>query len=969
LELRVVVAVVCAAAVSWVAWGLIGNNLSVRTDIVGATTFYAFDIYHYLDQFYVVVIVLPALASILFLFLGRWGPLAFQVSRPAWPPLLSARDAAPPFRGSDGEAASPKGAQSLQVDQDAFATRPRLSPLELAGVIARLALPALVIAAEIEIGWSPTGQALTLAKVGGGAGAIYVGTVLAVALLFDRRRHHGVAALSAANALIATAVVPMLLLVSASTAVLVSSDNRVVHYPWLPTWLAGVTATAILAIVALALKRGGLKAAHRVERWVLIATVAPVALFLATALLQGAQGALNAFDDSQSMVGAQLMFAHGLWPWKDVFLLHGFLADGFDGALGMWAFGATRWGSNTGLSFFVTPVTVICLCGFIAYFARRNWALVVGGALVLTLGLLQNPDSARYVLLPVVLILFDMVLRRDSWRRCWLFMAVIVLTAIVTPEATILVVGVLVTLGCADLVHHRWGQPFLTGFRRTLRCAVAGTALTALWVIFLLATGALSGFVDYYTTTVTGHELWGALAIAWPFVGDINSSMWFALPIALFLLTVAKVVWKLERRSEWRTAEWTLVASATFVPLFYQVVLDRYDAPHVEEVAATLIPFVFLWGLEAVSAADHLLLRIAGFVAQWMSRRRLRKPEGGTGSAVRGSWGTTTPVAVAVVIGVLLCSPQSLALVKAIPSHFHPTVPTEAPTDLPLGYTWPGSIDTTQLDDLAAVINRYAGASGPVVDFANEMGVTYYLLDRVPGAPFLVISSAETAAAQQVDIDALRQSRPPVAIFNDTTFGLTDYDGIWSMERDYLVSQYLLDNYRPILDVEGQIVMLRDDLVNTAPPPPTLQIAPVTTGLYFAGEPSCAWGDVPDFFDPPTATEISVGVAVPTAADVPPATMATSTTLLSLAVPGTLTSYQWLEFSAPSGFGRATIKVTDQTLGAQASHVISFETLPRVGSTVFLRVGSCIQWHGYSAGSLHLLLQGAPTDMTVWALP
>ena len=614
-------------------------------------------------------------------------------------------------------------------------------------------------------------------------------------------------------------------------------------------------------------------------------------------------------------------------------------------------------------------MTVICLCGFIAYFCRRNWALVVGGALVLLLGLLSNPYSPRYVLVPVVLILFDMVLRRPSWRRCWLFMSAVVFTAIVTPEATILVVGVLVTLAGAELVHHRWGTPVLDGFPATVRSIVAGSVLTALWVAFLLANGALSGFVNYYTSTVAGHELWGALSIAWPLNGDLNSTVWFALPIALFLLTVAKVVRKLHRRSPWRSAEWTLVASSTFVPLFYQVIIDRFDPPHIDEVAAALIPFVFLWGIEGVAAADRLLARLGTRASGWISRHGARRRDTRAWSGFGGQWRAATPAALAVIVGVVLWSPQPLAYLKTIPGHFHPTVPVEAPTALPLGYTLPGSIDTTQLEDLSTVLDLYAGPSGPVVDFAEEMGVTYYLLGRVPGAPFVVISSAQTAAAQQEDIAALRRTRPPVAIFNDATFELTDYDGIWSMERDYLVSQYLLDNYRPILDVEGQIVMLRDDLVNTAPPPPTLQIAPVTTGLYFAGEPSCAWGDVPDFFDPPTATEISDGVAVPTAADVPPATMAASTSLLSLTVPGALTSYQWLEFSAPSGFGRATIQVTDQTLGAKASHVISFTTLPRVGSTVFLEVGSCIQWHGYAAGSLHLLLQGAPTDMTVRALP
>jgi uridine phosphorylase len=72
-----------------------------------------------------------------------------------------------------------------------------------------------------------------------------------------------------------------------------------------------------------------------------------------------------------------------------------------------------------------------------------------------------------------------------------------------------------------------------------------------------------------------------------------------------------------------------------------------------------------------------------------------------------------------------------------------------------------------------------------------------------------------------------------------------------------------------------------------------------------------------------------------------------------------------LEFESPTGFGQATIEVTDQTMGAQPSHTITFQTLPSAGHTVFLRVGSCIQWHGYQAGELHLVTSGAPADMSV----
>ncbi len=140
--------------------------------------------------------------------------------------------------------------------------------------------------------------------------------------------------------------------------------------------------------------------------------VVPIFLFVVTGSLQSAQGQFFAFDDAQGMVGAKLSFWHGLWPWRDLFLLHGFLADTLYGAVGMWVLSATRWGSNSGLTLFIAPFTVVMLYAFIVYFARKNTFLIVAGTLGLLLGLLPGWSGTRYVLMPLVFIFFDRVLRR-----------------------------------------------------------------------------------------------------------------------------------------------------------------------------------------------------------------------------------------------------------------------------------------------------------------------------------------------------------------------------------------------------------------------------------------------------------------------------------------------------------------------------------------------------------------------------
>lgn len=1075
------VSIAGAAVLSRLAWGIVGHQLSIRTDIVGATIFYDRDIYRDLDHFYIAVILLPALAALLFFSLTRWGPLRARDLRPPWPPALSVGDTT--LRAT-AAVEQPSRMAAATVPSLQFRSRP-LSAREMsraAGAIARVALPALVLAAEVEIGRS--------ARATGVNGAVGItvlvayGAAVALLTLALRPGHHrSLEHCSAINAVLATAVVPMLLLVSASTAVSVLSDHRVAHYPWFPVWLAAAVTAGILVLIGLGLKRGGWAAARRAERVVLLIVVGPVALFLLTAVLQGAQGAFSGYDDAMSMTGAHLLFADGLWPWRNVFLLHGFLDDAFYGQLGMWVFGATRWGSNSGLSFLVAPLTVISLFSFIVYFARRNYALVVGAVLAVVLGLLVSWPGTRFLLLPPIFVLFDLVLRQGSWRRCFALMALVVLTSIVTPETTILVLGILVILVAAELTHHRWGSPLGAGLLRTVRCAVAGVTLTAGWVGFLLLTGCLTGFINYYLAVISGHELWGALPIPWPFVGPGSTAMdlEFVLPLVLYMLTAGKIVWKLHTRAPWRTAEWTLVAAATFVPLYYSEALDRLDLGHVDVLFQALVPLVLLWSFEIVRALDSWIVRAAAWLRD--AARRLPADAGHDGRSNRGSWPwiTVTPAAVAATVAVAIWSPQSLGAWSNIPGNFHASVPAEAPTGLPLGYTIPGSVDTTQLEDLGAVLDRYAGPSAPVFDFTNEPGVTFFMLNRVPGVPFYHIGAAQTVDAQQLEIAALESSRPPVVIFNNTTFGLPNYDGISSMEREFLVSQYILDNYQPILDVQGQLIMLRDDLLNTAPPPPPLKVPPITTGLYFADVMPCAWGDIPDFFDPPTPTEIRAGVPVPTvsegdvtsasgwafdsAADRPPAAilavsdgvviaqteptlsrpdvvayLRTSSALITgwtlsassgqgtavsyftlnadgtvTLIPGSgpsvvpssirtphgrvyqvidqansghvdvlqtgglaklvlnvsspLSAYQWVEFQSTAGFGQATIELTDRTLGGQPSHVISFQTLPSVGHSVYLRVGSCIQWHGYQPDAVDLVVQGEPLDMSLRLLP
>lgn len=1061
--------------VSYFVWSHIGSHLSVTTDVVGQTTYADFDVYRYLDRFYTVVVVFPAVTALSYFLIATFGPSRVRAKRP-WPPELDVEDT------ETGLVAHP----TLLPNKSFSDNRPDHG--RWLRTITMLFIPAATVAIEVSVGASTGFRSLEWWNLAIFAGYVAVAVSISASLADRRRavppdkaaasrfkrgaqRANSLTAreLPIVNAVLALSTIPLLVLVSSSTSVTIASDHHVARYDWLPIWLAVIATVGAMIVLVRALGHARTRAKRLViERRVVLGVATPILIFMLTALLLGAQGHFDGFDDADALVGAHLTFGQGLWPWRDIFLLHGFFADDLYGVVGMWALSATRWGSNSGLTLFVIPVTIVALYTFIVYFARRNRFLIAVCTVGLVLGLLPGWPGTRYLLLPFVLIFLDRVLRVGSWGRCALLIACAIFFSIVSPEATLLMVGVLAVLVVAELVHRRPGEALVASFTRTLRCTALGVLFVGVWMIFLALTGSLSGFFSYYQTTISGHELIGAFPPQWSLTGDPVVTVEFVLPIVLFILTVFKAVIMVQRRSPWRTTDWVLLASATPVPLFYQLALDRMDPGHVQEVFQTLIPLVVLWSMDVLRIADVLIVRASNWVIQrWRARSYVP---------------IFAPISALALVAILAGSPVSPSSWRSAPADFHASSPTEPPKSIPLGYTTPGSVNIAQVLDLRSILDRYAGKNAPIFDFANEMGVTYFLLNRVPGSHFYHIEAAQTATAQRLEIADLERSRPPVAIYYDDWFGLPVYDSLTSMARNYLVSQYILDHYTPILDAQGQLIMLRNDLLGEARPYPKPIVPTTYSNLYFQ-MPECGWGDVPNFLDHPNpaSTKGSVGLALqrqgrqsvitltgwafddldheparevmiasdghviataqpqlsrPDVAKALSTSQAASSgftvsfalapgqsyevyvlnadgtitrlpttkakngmtsTATSEVLDGTyypvrpslgdgsvdsavtrratniylvhlpsdivLAHYEWLEMSAPR-FGRDDYVLTDQVAAGQ-SHAIGFNTLPQVGSHVFVRVGSCIQWHGYRTGELALSVEGPAQAFSV----
>ena len=362
-------------------------------------------------------------------------------------------------------------------------------------------------------------------------------------------------------------------------------------------------------------------------------------------------------------------------------------------------------------------------------------------------------------------------------------------------------------------------------------------------MIFLAITGALSGFIDYFRLFGPGHSISGAIPTQWSLLHNPAVTAEFFLPVVLVVMTIWRVVAKLRGRRSWSTRDWTMIAAASWVLLYYGKGLGRADAGHVGETFTVTIPLLLLWVIELLAICDPFVRRV-------LATRRAR------------GWVPRHLVTVLAIVAVVACAPQWIVTLDKTAVQVRSVVPTE-PTVPRLGYALPKAINTTMLTDLKVVLDRYAGTRGPVFDFSNDPGVLYYLLGRTPGTRYFTVSMAIPYFAQQMLVSELEKSRPKVVVFNDVTNGLPQWDGIVNMVRHYFVSQYILDHYTPFVDVDGQLIMLRSDLVSSAAALPHVSGTLLTSDLYFDA-PTCDWGDAPNFLRIPGEPVSGSAVAVPT---------------------------------------------------------------------------------------------------------
>jgi hypothetical protein len=838
--LRVLTSLILGGLIADLAWRSIPQRLSIKTPIIGNPIFVNYNFQRYQSAYYLIALLFPLLSWASYVFITSTGVLGGRTrDRLGWWPIrtdlsIAAKDAA--------FATSPLAFGS-SADWDTEARNlGRLS--DEAGTAFRLMVPAGLVGLGVSCSLNEAHVSSVTYLIGFG----YIACVVVVAGVASFARPRGAHSqlsrakprawrenLHKVNSWMSLIAVPMLYFMSQATGVRIQSTDHLDHHPWLPLGAAVVlTLAAVGARVwwerSLPLDPEKGKALEtRVLTWI----VGPIWIFLIIGVLPGALGGFGAFDDAQFLAGPQMVLHQGLFPWRDIYLLHGLIEDFASGVIGLSVFGNTRWGGNAGLYMFVGPLQWIMLYFFAAFFARRNRWILILLVLVASTGLLVL-SADRFTFLPIYLLVLYRVIIKPSWGSCALFTGVMFVGAILTPEMALFVVCSYVVMAVFELTTHRPGSRYHDTFCRTVRCLALGATLSAFWFLFLALIGAISGFLNYYLDFSSNHALWGAYPVSWVLHVQTRVTFEFWAPIALWLIAVAWALAKLRRQRVWAPRDWILLAAASYTVVYVPKVLARTDPDHVFEVFTVAMPLLILLVIDAASWLDGLVR---------VSLHRLRFFALPFNICCLG-------VVALVVAGA---TPTTAASVlKYAPGRLRGVSPVPAPTQVPrLGYVVPGAVDTDQIEGLALLLRRYAGPTASVLDYANEPGIVNYLLDRSPGTRFFPIAVTQTLRAQHGAISDLERSRPPVVIFTSTSFGLTSYDGIPQSVRTYLVSQYVFHNYRPLVDFDGQLLLLRDDLFATAPPLPALTGTVTTSNLNFVTQ-ACRFGDIPNFLSLPS---------------------------------------------------------------------------------------------------------------------
>ena len=608
-------------------------------------------------------------------------------------------------------------------------------------------------------------------------------------------------------------------------------------WPWIPWWFCVLGVGMSFWWIRRRLASGARP--ESVERTIRVVLVGSAMVYLLTAGIPGPVGSFTGFDDGQSLTGAALL-QHGYFPWRDFQVIHGPFVDIFEALIGFVVFQHSVWGLGAAIDLLLVPLTYVCFYLLAAWATRCRSVLVVAPVLLFISGLTQF--DPRLSPLPLVLILLCQSLR--SPKRRWivgLTLAMIV-GVIMIPETAFQAAPVTFVVVAADLVHRTPGAGLVSNFRRTRIMLVTGIVAIGAWFVFLAAEGAAGAFVQWYQIFIPGHLYTGTTP---PSDGPPDTTL-FAAVLVVTVLTLFSSAWRVYRQLSWTPLAWAGLAAALNAAIYGEQALMRPDSPHYMLSIEAGMPLLIIAGAAVIPAIDRRLGLVVSF-----GRRSL------TGVVSR-----LEPLALACLAAMFLCVAGILPGIQNASSR---TAVALGPLlrNSPFGYATTTSMDPGLYSDLKKILKTYVPRGATFYDMTAAPGWYYYLLGMRPASSLTNITQADTSSLlpSNLIIAGLARTRPPLITFSDWVIGLPDYDGLLTEERDYVVSQYVLDHYTPVFSSHTILFMARDDLVSHLAPVPRLTTPPITKNLYNSLG-TCSWGDSPNYLPSP---QIGPSVTIPVA--------------------------------------------------------------------------------------------------------
>ncbi len=809
--LRALAAVLISAAATTLAIVAAWGPLDVHTDVIGYPIFKDFNYDNYFNAYYLVVGFFPIAALLLFLGLTRLAP---RIGLAVPGPRGSLRPSTPGPEEPSPLASEPPLSEASETRRWVVCA-------------ARIGFVGAVLGLE-------TGITVDSIRPGFAAGvaAYALAAVLAAYLLGRWKRDWSFEArLAAVNSFGALLPVAGLVAVSMHTRVYIDSTASVRHYPWFPFWLALPIVSALAAIVGVALRRANSAAgAIGIERRALLLVAAPVALVLFLQSLPGESGTIDFFHGGEQIVGSKLVL-NGWFPWRDVVLTHGIMQDVVY-SFGRGVFGNSFWGHFAGIAMIMKPLYLVSVFFLIVYLVGRNWLFLLFAALLL-IGPNVAPENFRLILWPLILLLLAVDLDRPTALKSVGLAFLVVVQTVLTPEAVPAVVAIMVVLVLYEWYHRKPGIGIASTFSRTLWVAGAGIGFASLFAGYLAAHHALDDFVYISIALVHGHAASGAMPPE-PNPGSVSDAGLDALaliPVAALLVSFAYAVVRVRLRQGFYTADWVMGAAAIFLLFYYPKFLSRMDTGHVYQPFVAGLPLYLYIIYRVVTAIERMI------------RNRWR------GNLVANL--TAHPVSLSLVVLVTALSWGTYHdRIGQAPALYRPGV-SAPPQYARIGYTQ--VFDGKAYRDVKRVVDAYLSPNDRLFDFSNTPMLFFYVMGRYPSTRYFHVSLVLSAELQKDLIDRLEKAPPKLVVFDNDSLpfiGLSNWDGIPNMVRNYLVGQWILDRYRPLLWTHGFTIYARRDM---APPSKVnLHLAqkPVTQGVAYSVEP-CTWGSAPNFLSGP----------------------------------------------------------------------------------------------------------------------